>query len=357
MDGKTTIVTKAAELAFRRGVVTITSAGNEGATSWYYITAPADGVNTIGVGAVNNDNQVAGFSSRGPSYDGRIKPDIVTQGVSVYCANAGNFSGYINASGTSVAAPIASGIASLLLSAYPHLKNTQVRSIFFESADNNLSPDNERGYGLVSAVKAIEFPNLQPSDGTYILHKMFITKENIFPQTVFFHYSTNGIDYTEKQMEFDGNLKYSIKLPYFFNDELVDFYFTYDDNTGASFREPVNSNYKFYYGSLDISLNLNTKKTYSDFIVSDPYPNPFYPGINTFTSVQIKSLGNENLTIRIYDPLGQQVGYYSTVTNDDENRFDWYGKNTNGIPLSSGVYYFIIDLNGKSFSRNLVLLR
>ncbi len=331
MDGKTTIVTKAAELAFRRGVVTITSAGNEGASSWYYITAPADGVNTIGVGAVSNDNQVAGFSSRGPSYDGRIKPDVVTQGVSVYCANAGNFSGYITASGTSVAAPIASGIVSLLLSAYPHLKNTQVRSIFFESADNNLSPDNERGYGLVSAVKAIEFPNLLASDGTYILNKIFITMENIFPQTVFVHYSTNGVDYTEKQMEFDGNLKYSIKLPYFFNDELIDFYFTYDDNTGASFREPVSSNYKFYYGSLDISLNLNTKKTYSDFIVSDPYPNPFYPDLNTFTSILIKSSGNENLTIRIYDPLGQQVGYYSTVTNDDENRFNWYGKNINGV--------------------------
>lgn len=357
MDGKTTIVTKAAEFAFRRGVVTITSAGNEGASSWYYITAPADGVNTIGVGAVSNDNQVAGFSSRGPSYDGRIKPDVVTQGVSVYCANAGNFSGYITASGTSVAAPIASGIVSLLLSAYPHLKNTQVRSIFFESADNNLSPDNERGYGLVSAVKAIEFPNLLASDGTYILNKIFITMENIFPQTVFVHYSTNGVDYTEKQMEFDGNLKYSIKLPYFFNDELIDFYFTYDDNTGASFREPVSSNYKFYYGSHDISLNLSTKKTYSDYIISDPYPNPFYPDLNTFTSILIKSSGNENLTIRIYDPLGQQVGYYSTVTNDDENRFNWYGKNINGVVLSSGVYYFIIDLNGKSFSRNLVLLR
>ncbi len=272
MDGETTIVTKASELAFRRGVITITSAGNEGATFWRYILAPADGKNILAIGAVNNDNQVAAFSSRGPSYDGRIKPDVVTQGVSVYCANANDYSGYITASGTSVSAPIASGIASLLLSAYPHLKNTQVRSIFFESADNNLSPDNERGYGLVSTVKAIEFPNLKASDGTYILNKMFITKENIFPQTVFIHYSTNGVDYEEKQMEFDDNLKYSVRLPYFFNDELINFYFTYDDSTGALYREPVSSNYKFYYGSLDISLNLSTKKTFSDFIVSDPYP-------------------------------------------------------------------------------------
>jgi serine protease AprX len=357
MDGKTTIVTKAAELAFRRGVVTISSAGNEGGTSWFYITAPADGLNTLAIGAVNNDNQIAAFSSRGPSFDGRIKPDVVTQGVGVYCAAAGNFSGYLTASGTSVAAPIASGIASLLLSAYPHLKNTQVRSIFFESADNNLSPDNERGYGLVSAVKAIQFPNFDAAGGTFLLNKMFLVNDNINPQTFIINYSTNGIDYTQKQMEFDGSMKYTFKFPYLFNDELVDFYFTYEDNTGNPFRDPVSNNYKFYYGSLDISLNTDLKRTYNDYIVSEPYPNPFYPLQSTFTSISIKSLGDENLTIRIIDPLGQQVGYYSSVTIDDQNRFDWYGRNENGVPLASGVYYFLVDLNGKQYSRNLVLLR
>jgi hypothetical protein len=357
MDGKTTIVTKAAELAFRKGVVTISSAGNEGNTSWRYITAPADGINTLGIGAVDNSNQLASFSSRGPSYDGRIKPDVVAQGVGVYCAAAGNFSGYGTASGTSVSAPIASGVAALLLSAYPHLKNTQVRNIFIETSDNSSSPNNDRGYGLLSAVKAIEFPNLEESDGTFVLNKMYLTNENIFPQTVFVHYSTNGVDYTESQMEFDDSLKYTFKLPYFFNDELVEFYFTYEDNTGASFRDPVSNNYKFYYGSLDISLNTDLNKTYTDYLVSEPYPNPFYPSQSTFTSISLKSSGNENLTIRIIDPLGQQVGFYNTVTVDGENRFDWYGKNENGVPMASGVYYFLINLNDKQYSRNLVLLR
>jgi hypothetical protein len=357
MDGKTTIVTKAAELAFRRGVVTISSAGNEGALPWFYILAPADGINTIAIGAVNQENQVASFSGHGPSYDGRIKPDVVAKGVGVYCANAEDFSAYFTRSGTSVAAPIASGVAALLLSAYPHLKNTQVRSIFFESADNNLSPDNERGYGLVSAVKAIQFPNLDAAGNTFLLNKMFLSNDNINPQTVTVYYSTNGVDYTQKQMVFDGNLKYTFQLPYLFNDELVDFYFTYEDNTDASFRDPVSSNYRFYYGSLDISLNTDLKRTYADYIVSEPYPNPFYPLQSTFTSVSIKSSGNENLTIRIIDPLGQEVGYFNTITTDGENRFDWFGKLDNGVWLASGVYYFLIDLNGKKFSRNLVLLR
>lgn len=357
MDGKTTVVTQAVELAFRRGVMTISSAGNEGNSSWRYITAPADGINTFAIGAVNNNNEVATFSSRGPSYDGRIKPEVVTQGVGVYCAAAGNFTGYLTASGTSVAAPIASGISALLLSAYPHIKNTQVRNILIETADNSSSPNNEKGYGLLSAVKAIEFPNLQASDGTFTINKMFITSENIFPHTVHIHYSTNGVDYTESQMQFDGDLKYSLKFPYLFNNDLVDFFFTYDDNSGATLRDPLSSNYRFYYGSLDISLNTDLRRTYTGYLVSEPYPNPFYPLQNSFTSISIKSSGNENLTIRIIDPLGQQVGYYSTVTVDDENRFDWYGRNENGVPIASGVYYFLVDLNGKQYSRNLVLLR
>ena len=125
--------------------------------------------NTIAIGAVNQENHVANFSSRGPSYDGRIKPDIVAKGVGVYGANAEDFSAYVTRSGTSVAAPIASGIAALLLSAYPHLKNTQVRNILIETADNSFAPNNNRGYGLVSAVKAIEFPNLDSLQYSIIL--------------------------------------------------------------------------------------------------------------------------------------------------------------------------------------------
>ncbi len=54
MNGKTTIVTKAAEFAFQRGVSTFTAAGNEGNNKWQYIIAPADGFNIIAVGAVND---------------------------------------------------------------------------------------------------------------------------------------------------------------------------------------------------------------------------------------------------------------------------------------------------------------
>jgi hypothetical protein len=248
MDGKTTIVTRSEETAFRKGVLTVTSAGNEGSTPWFYITAPADGFNTIGVGAVNSSNEVAGFSGRGPTFDGRTKPDVVTRGVSVYGASAGNFNGYTRASGTSLSAPIASGIASLLLSAYPHLKNTQLRNIFFETAGNTTTPNNERGYGLVSALRAVEFPNLQSTQSTFTVHKMFIEKENIFVNQVSINLLADGHIFESQEMEINGESTYTFKLPYFFNGDVIQFYFTYSDSSNNSFREPVQKNYEIIYG-------------------------------------------------------------------------------------------------------------
>jgi hypothetical protein len=357
MDGQTTIVTRAAELAFRRGVVTVTSAGNEGDDPWFYIIAPADGFNTLGIGAVNSNNQVADFGSRGPTSDGRIKPDVVTQGVNVYCAQAGNFSGYISTSGTSVAAPIASGIAGLLLSAHPYLRNTQVRNILLESADNNTSPDNERGYGLISALDALEFPNLMETEGSYKITKMFLERENINPQSVNIHYSTSGENYIEESMQYDGQYSYKFLFPYLFNGDLVSFYITYSDLNNEIFRDPVEDVYKFFYGQLDIQLNLDLKKEYTDFIVSDPFPNPFIPQNQLETYIDVKSDGNESLRVTIIDALGQQVKTLNLTTSAGTNRIVWMGYSDYGTPVASGAYYFLIDLNGAKYSRNLILLR
>jgi len=357
MDGKSTIVTRAAELSYRRGVVTITSAGNEGNSSWFYITAPADGINTLGIGAVDSNKEVAGFSSRGPTSDGRIKPDVVTQGINVYGAIAGNYNGYGTANGTSVSAPIASGIAALLLSAHPHLLNSQVRSILFETANNSKTPDNKRGYGLLSALDAVQFPNLQETEGTFKLHKMILQPDNVDPQTVAIHYSTDGENYADVPMEFDLEHKYNFKLPFFFNGDLINFFFTYKDFSGTSFRDPVDDTYKFFYGQLNINLNLNLERTFTDFIISEPYPNPFIPARQTFTRISVKSSGNELLKIKIIDPTGQLVETYSSVTQEGTNHYDWYGKTSSGINAASGAYYFLVDLNGKKYSRNLILLR
>jgi hypothetical protein len=287
----------------------------------------------------------------------RIKPDVVAQGVNVYGALAGSFNGYGTANGTSVSAPIASGIVALLLSAHPHLLNSQVRNILFETADNSKTPDYERGYGLLSALDAIQFPNLEETQGTFTLHKMILQPDNIDPQTVVLHYSTDRENYTDAPLEFDLKYGYEIKLPFFLDGDLINFFFTYEDFNGTSYRDPVDDTYKFFYGQMNINLNLDLERTFTDFIISEPYPNPFLPARQTFTRISVKSAGNESLKIKIIDPTGQSVETYFTVTHEGTNHYDWYGKTSRGIDAASGAYYFLVDLNGRRYSRNLILLR
>jgi serine protease AprX len=154
MDGKSTIVTKAANELAKRGVLVISSAGNEGNKNWRYITAPADGIYVVAVGALTSTNVIASFSSRGPTFDGRIKPDITALGVSVYGASTSIKYNYRTANGTSVSCPIAAGIAAQLLQDFPYLNMLNLLDILRASGDNANSPDNERGWGKVDALKA-----------------------------------------------------------------------------------------------------------------------------------------------------------------------------------------------------------
>lgn len=356
MDGRTTIVTRAAELAFLRGVSTFTSAGNEGNSSWFYITAPADGKNIIAVGAVNSSNQIASFSSRGPTSDGRIKPDIVAMGAGVYGASAGTIDGYHFASGTSTSAPIASGVAALLLSIHRHLKNTQIRSILLESSDNSINPNNEIGYGLVSAKRAIEFPNLEFINNKYIVRKIFF-QENIIPNTVRMYYSSDGVNFIEASPTVDRIFRFSFDIPFYSQGQNIDFYFSYSDSAGVNSREPSAKNYKFEYGSLDIALNLDFPTDEVDYVVSNPFPNPFIPASHKSVRININSDGNEIFKMSIIDGSGQRVKQYNEITRTGLNVFEWNGYSDNGNICASGVYFLLVQLNGKEYGRKLILLK
>ena len=156
MNGVTAPITVAADLAVQKGVVVVTSAGNEGNSSWYYVSAPADGFHVIAVGAVRADSLIAGFSSRGPTSDGRIKPDVVAMGVSNVHANPGGV-GYGTGNGTSYSSPMVAGASALILEAHPELTPRQVRQALTQTADRAKSPDNTYGFGLINTLAAVNY--------------------------------------------------------------------------------------------------------------------------------------------------------------------------------------------------------
>jgi subtilisin family serine protease len=159
MNGNTTVITRAADMAVSKGIVVLNSAGNNGLnTSRNTLNAPADGDSVLAIGALRTDGQRASFSSVGPttSTPPRIKPDLMAQGVSVWCASHTDTVGYITQQGTSLSTPLAAGAAALLLSAHPALTPLQVADALKRTASNASAPNNVIGWGTIDVKAAID---------------------------------------------------------------------------------------------------------------------------------------------------------------------------------------------------------
>lgn len=155
MNGNTTYVTLGADIACEKGILVVNSAGNEGSDYFYpYIGAPADGFNVFSIGAVKSNGERASFSSIGPSYDGRTKPDVMAMGQGSTVASS--YGNYGESSGTSFSSPILAGMVTCLWQANQHFTNAQIRDAIRMSGNRASNPDNEYGYGIPDFVLANE---------------------------------------------------------------------------------------------------------------------------------------------------------------------------------------------------------
>ncbi|MEM7107091.1 MAG: S8 family peptidase [Bacteroidota bacterium] len=147
MDGNTTVVSRAADLAASKGILVVTSAGNEGNDNdWGIVTAPADADSVLSVGSVNALGVISFSSSNGPTADGQIKPEVMARGVNTSVINAlGNLN---TASGTSFSAPLIAGMAACIWEARPDLTAQQLRDTIISISDNFDTPNNQYGYGI-----------------------------------------------------------------------------------------------------------------------------------------------------------------------------------------------------------------
>jgi len=154
MNGKTAFISKGAAIAASRGMLLVNAAGNSGRSSWHYIGAPADAEGVLSIGAVNKDGNLAQFSSRGPTADNRIKPDVMAQGQNAYIINTNGFPR--TASGTSFASPIMAGAVACFWQAFPKKTATEIKEMIRESGNYSDNPNNDYGYGIPNFKKAYE---------------------------------------------------------------------------------------------------------------------------------------------------------------------------------------------------------
>lgn len=157
LDGDTAVTTRAVDAAVQLGMAVVVSAGNSGcddpSNCWFYVGTPADADSAIAVGGVHADGSIVSFSSRGPTADGRIKPDVVAQGQNVVVA--WNEDQYVESGGTSFASPLVAAVVAQMLQVNPDLTPMQVRRLLRTTADQSERPDNTRGWGLLDADAAV----------------------------------------------------------------------------------------------------------------------------------------------------------------------------------------------------------
>ncbi len=182
MDGHTPVTTQATIIAEQKGLLVVNSAGNEGSCdTCNTLIAPADGEYVLTVGAVDAAGYRTSFSSVGPTYDGRIKPDVMAMGSGVTVASYTNTNGYLLRGGTSFSCPLTAGAAALLIEDNPGAAPSLIREALRNTAGKSTNPDRFMGWGIVNVDSADSYlkttsivkrvNNLTPQ--TYILSQNY----------------------------------------------------------------------------------------------------------------------------------------------------------------------------------------
>jgi serine protease AprX len=300
MDGNTTVITKAGNRADSLGVIVVNSAGNEGTVGTpNTLAAPADGFNVITAGAVDSFGVRTGFSSYGPTFDGRIKPDVMAMGTGVKVASSSATNVYARTSGTSFSCPLTAGVAALVLSAHPSLTNTQVREAMKSTASRSGSPDNYYGCGILNATAAADVfkPNINhtPISSAQLNSSIIIvaTITGVIPiklDSCKVVYGINGAFDNSANLTPTGNPnEYSAIIPPLGNGNLVNYYFSIQDTDKDVVISPTNAPTGFYYytiGSQKLSAGWN--------LVSIPYALSDYQASTIYSAASSQTYGYQN---------------------------------------------------------------
>ena len=146
LDGETTFAARGGNIAYEKGMIMVSSAGNSGSGSSPFVGTPADAFGVLTIGAVDSNGNYVSFSSRGPTVDGRIKPDVMAQGSSSAVIGTSGFVDF--SSGTSFSSPIMAGVVACLWQSRPEIPNGQIMQIVRESAHLFNNPTDQMGYGI-----------------------------------------------------------------------------------------------------------------------------------------------------------------------------------------------------------------
>jgi serine protease AprX len=171
LDGKTAIVSRAASIASQKGILVVVSAGNYGSKGVSSITPPADAASILSVGALTPALTLSNFSSKGPTVDQRIKPELVAIGSNVFLLRS---TGQLQTgNGTSFSAPQITALAAGIMEAKPDLKKEELIQAFLKTATLSNAPNNEWGYGIPNYEKIMKILIQEDEEIPVVIPKIY----------------------------------------------------------------------------------------------------------------------------------------------------------------------------------------
>ncbi len=309
LDGQTTLITKMANMAFRKGILVVNSAGNEGNTSWKYMLAPADSDSVLTVGAVNGTGTIASLSSFGPTYDKRIKPDALAIGIgTVLSSSNGELS---SGTGTSFACPIIAGLATCLWQLFPETNNRQILEAIRKSGNRYTSPEAQYGFGIPDMKKAValllqETATLTLSSTECVTTLNWKSKDNAT-----MHYAI------ERRLPGENNFKTIAVVPGT-GDEFEQHQYQFEDqlpNTPPGYidyriRQTIDTGATTFFSELICAGRVLSPRNCNGRLTL-VFPNPAQ---ESFTIALTKDAPTTNLEIEVYQSNGALFKTYSYAT-------------------------------------------
>lgn len=360
MDGETAVITRAAATAVRRGIVVVNSMGNLGGASYEKMAAPADAEGVISVGAVDASGSRWVSSSIGPTFDGRIKPDVMAMGKDVYTVDPFTADGYIRVNGTSFSAPLVAGVAALLLEAYPDWTPEKVQSVLRRTAAQAAAPDTLNGYGIVHALNAL----MTESRGVV---RSFTAEAGLGGVSLSW---TAGLEINllsyriERRVYPDGSFEVLTSLPVTRSGEHSQGSNTYD-YTDASAQPGTSYEYRLQpVGRTGLALTAEPVVIRIDYesgtsggLAAVLYPNAPNPFASS-TRIRFELSEPVHVTLTIYNLLGRKIRVLVDETHGP-GRYapTWNGMDGDGRAVPSGVYLYRMTAGGIEQNGKMLLLR
>jgi subtilisin family serine protease len=354
MDGNTAVITIAADLAVKKGIVVVNSAGNEGwRTTPNSLVAPADGDSVFAIGAVDGSGTRVYFSSFGPTVDGRIKPDFMAMGSNVYAARSSGTTQYSYVSGTSFSCPLAAGVVALLLQANPNITPIQLRSIFRQTSTNANNPDNFYGWGIIKALDALNLITVPVELTSFTAN---IIENNYVELTWITSTEKNNYGF-EVQKKYEGQSYQTIAFISGNGTTTNRITYNYTDKNIQSNRVYYRLKQIDYNGDISYSSEIFVDlQTPNNFILYQNYPNPFNP--TTSIKFAISSLpdgkaSTQLVQLKVYDVLGNEV---ATLVNEEKSA-GIYEVEFNARKFASGVYYYKLQAGDFVQMKKMILMK